>query len=355
LSADVFSAGLAGDVNRLSLELLAGQRLALSGTGIERRAPQDFTWLGRVDGGSGDAILVIRPEGVTGTVRLPEATYSIMPLPDRRQLILRVDPRQAPPDHPGPFPRGGRRENSGRGDQPPLPPCADPTDRIDILLVFTPAAAPLIGTSPQGFAQLLEADTNQAFARSQLATRAHVTGVHRISLAETSDLAADLKALVSPADGIADNVHALRRAEHADAVVMLVAESDEAGLSEEISAHPASAFAAVAVRWAPAPNYSFAHELGHLFGARHDPASDATNTPFPYGHGYVQSRWRTIMALDTCGGCGRIQNWSNPSVLYPDTGTLRAPTGLQGTSEEARVIRDRAAVLARFQCAAAPR
>src|SRR5688572_18062746 len=53
-----------------------------------------------------------------------------------------------------------------------------------------------------------------------------------------------------------------------------------------------------------AANFSLAHEIGHLLGARHELA---------YVNG---TKWRDIMGLkDSCGGCPRLPVWSNPTVL----------------------------------------
>lgn len=45
--------------------------------------------------------------------------------------------------------------------------------------------------------------------------------------------------------------------------------------------------------------FTWVHELGHLFGARHD--NDPTRTPFAYGHGFVNSggNFRTVMAVNS--------------------------------------------------------
>jgi hypothetical protein len=71
---------------------------------------------------------------------------------------------------------------------------------------------------------------------------------------------------------------------------------------------------------------SITHEIGHILGVRDDRLTDPINTPFPYGHGYVDStKWRDIMSYaESCGGCLRIPYWSNPRALYNDepTGTL---------------------------------
>jgi len=70
--------------------------------------------------------------------------------------------------------------------------------------------------------------------------------------------------------------------------------------------------------------YSFAHELGHNMGARHDwYVDDTENKPYSYNHGFVNQAegWRTIMAYNTeCAvagsNCTRLPYWSNPEVEY---------------------------------------
>ncbi|MDR1343695.1 MAG: T9SS type A sorting domain-containing protein, partial [Prevotellaceae bacterium] len=82
-------------------------------------------------------------------------------------------------------------------------------------------------------------------------------------------------------------------------------------------------------------NYSFGHEIGHLLGCRHDPYVDNTQTPFAYGHGYVNpsNTWRTIMAYpDACGSCTRLLYWSNPNVTYGGV-----PMGTTSTNNNTRV------------------
>jgi hypothetical protein len=67
--------------------------------------------------------------------------------------------------------------------------------------------------------------------------------------------------------------------------------------------------------------------IGLTLGDRHDRQTDSNDTPFPYGHGYVNGgKWRDIMSYsESCSGCLRIPNWSNPRVFYKGepTGTPR--------------------------------
>lgn len=83
--------------------------------------------------------------------------------------------------------------------------------------------------------------------------------------------------------------------------------------------------------------YSFAHEMGHNMGARHDWFVDDASLFYTYNHGYVNSidRWRTIMAyIDECSsqgfGCTRVQYWSNPGVLLGGD-PMGVPAGTSAT------------------------
>ena len=91
-------------------------------------------------------------------------------------------------------------------------------------------------------------------------------------------------------------------------------------------------------------HYTFGHELGHNFGGHHDPKTD-TNSMFSYGHGHLIAQgsstntrgFHTILAYGRAGHRVAVNYYSNPSVVYPGTGT---PTGVAGTEDNARVIRE---------------
>ena len=78
--------------------------------------------------------------------------------------------------------------------------------------------------------------------------------------------------------------------------------------------------------------YSFGHEIGHNFGATHNPEV-STNAEFSYGHahlieqGIASTGYRTILGYYAAGHAERVNYYSNPSVNFPVTGT---PTGVVG-------------------------
>jgi hypothetical protein len=91
--------------------------------------------------------------------------------------------------------------------------------------------------------------------------------------------------------------------------------------------------------------FSIAHEIGHILGARHDRHTDALDSPFPYGHGYVNgTKWRDIMSYQGgCEGCPRIPYWSNPRITYNGE-----PTGTDA-NDNARVILEQALRVSNFR------
>ena len=119
------------------------------------------------------------------------------------------------------------------------------------------------------------------------------------------------------------------------------------GLGDALMATAATAFAVVHYECALAPNYSFAHEIGHLQGATHD--VDGVLPAFqPYGHGFQHTsgsaRWRTIMAYDCKHSCPRLPFWSNPGIKHSGV-----PMGTPEANDNAHVLNETAATVAGFR------
>jgi hypothetical protein len=119
------------------------------------------------------------------------------------------------------------------------------------------------------------------------------------------------------------------------------------GLGDALMATDATAFSVVHYECALAPNYSFAHEIGHLQGATHD--VDGVLPAFqPYGHGFQhtsgRARWRTIMAYDCKPSCPRLPFWSNPRIKHGGVAM-----GTPEANDNASVLNATAATIAGFR------
>jgi len=81
----------------------------------------------------------------------------------------------------------------------------------------------------------------------------------------------------------------------------------------------------------------FGHELGHNFGALHDPKQHPDRSGDGYGH-LIESNdgsygYRTILAYYSPGHSTRVNHYSNPDVFFKGF-----PTGIKDVSNNARLI-----------------
>ena len=90
--------------------------------------------------------------------------------------------------------------------------------------------------------------------------------------------------------------------------------------------------------------WSFAHEIGHLQGARHNDDL-LCNVPYAYGHGYVfppsNKAFQTMMGISLA--VPRVKYWSNPDITYQGD-----DTGEAGCCDNARALDQSASTVADF-------
>lgn len=204
------------------------------------------------------------------------------------------------------------------------------------------------------FAEMREAVclANEGFSRSgikvELERAANVlSGYQETGVTQTLD---DLVAGRSGALGV---MHQVRDIEKADIVLMIIDTGPSrsvCGQSQRVLATKETAFAVVERNCLGATTSSLAHEIGHLFGADHDPANASVRPPkFSYGHGYqapenAPGRWRTLMSYECSGApCGRINLWSSPDLSHSGL-----PAGTKETHHNVRVLNENREVIAGF-------
>ena len=295
--------------------------------------------------GNNSVILVRRGQGVTGNVRVNGQLYRIRPLPDGSHAVIEVNEHAMPPDHPAAFrdlPQIDMQAPSGMVGALAIDP--GPTATIRVLVVATNAAVSAYGGDMQALAQLAVAESNQGYVNSNVGINLQLAGYTSVAYSEVG-MSTDLSRFRGTSDGYMDSIHSLRDSTAADVAVLIGNDGSACGLASGIGSSATTAFATA--YWDCATGYySFAHEIGHLQSARHDPASDPSTSPYAYGHGYraPNNAWRTIMAYDCSGGCPRLNYWSNPDVTYGGVAM-----GTAATSHNQRVLVNTKATIAAFR------
>lgn len=317
------------------------------------------------------AILVRNGSKITGSVRVEGQLYRILPLHDGSQVSVKVDESRMPPDHPYTYaggslslpdrPYGFRSprwnwQSDARAladDHTHEPAGAErfgPTavakanTVIRVMVVATQAAANASGDLT-GLINLAITESNQGYANSGVQISLQLAGLYTTVYTESGSFSTDLARFRGTTDGYMDSIHGLRNQNTADVAMIVLNNSSSCGLASAIGATASTAFASVS-RTCTTGYYSFAHEIGHLQSARHDPSNDPTNSPYAYGHGYQSptNAWRTIMAYNCTSNCPRINYWSSPLRTYQGQAM-----GTSTRSDNARVLNTTRGTIAGFR------
>jgi hypothetical protein len=329
--------------NRLRVSLPGDGAIDLARIGGERRNEREFSWLGRIIGTQGgSATLIVRNGEVTGSINSPRGLYRISSIGGGLHALVKVDIKKLPPEEPPSFhQKEHQRSHTGGtldlGDQPSKSD-SGPT-QIDVLVAYTPAAKAAVSNIDATIA-LAIAEANQSYGNSNINIHLNLVDSFQVTYTESGKT---FDKILSDFVGMTD-VNQRRDQSAADLSALIIDQSDACGLADAIEATASTAFAVVYYSCATGV-YSFAHELGHLMGARHDEQDDSTTTPFAYGHGFRHDpSWRTIMSYDCPASCPRLQFWSNPNIMNgPDA------MGTATTNDNARVLNGTATTVAGFR------
>jgi peptidyl-Asp metalloendopeptidase len=175
---------------------------------------------------------------------------------------------------------------------------------IDVLVAYTRKAGEHYHDISREVAELAIEQANHSFRLSGIGhIRLRLVHAFQTGYTERGGHFEHVWHMADRGDEHMERIHALREQHRADIAVLIVDDSTGCGLATRIGADADEAFAVVHHECA-VTNYTIAHEIGHLIGARHELAYVSGNT------------WRDIMSnKDACGGCPRLPVWSNPTVL----------------------------------------
>ncbi|MCB1152823.1 hypothetical protein KDL45_04170, partial [bacterium] len=355
----------------LRLQLPDDRRLVFKTTGVLTRE-NGFTWYGRiVAGGKGLAYLSVVDGDAAGQIFGARGRFVVRPLAGGAHAIYQVDQSAyaacgMPPGEDLPAHTDGMVEPTDFGADI----AADDGSVIDVLVAYTPGAASQTGNIAADIQAAID-DANNAYRLSAISTRLNLVHTVQVDYEDSLDQCADRDALQDPDDGEMDDVHTLRDTYGADLVALLTKSGLYCGCAYVPDALDVAnediGFSATAINCAIG-NHSFAHEIGHNFGARHDRDADPIeNKPTAYNHGSSleknSSGWfRTIMSYDRAGKCGdspskpdceRLPLFSSPNIFYgsrPRLGRVEYySTGTYDYEDNARMHNEAASYVANYR------
>ena len=340
-----------------------GRFITLRRKGSTLREDGSISWHGEVEETGERALLMVWDNALlTGYFAYKGTVFAVESLGGGVHAFAELNRGQQLPDHPDPVARRDAIPIAG-GDAATKPPTApiEPTvpvftdtDRqaleaknitIDLMILYTQNVAKRYIREPSDLLALAVDEANQTFKDSGLGNiRLRLVHTEAIDYDTTGDdQFTHLYAMVDRV-GPFKGVRKLRDEKHADIVGLIIDNPKGCGLSTRVRPDSDEAFFVVHHACATT-TMSITHEIGHILGIRHDRFVDQSNTPFAYGHGYVNgTKWRDIMSYNEgCGGCPRIPFWSNPRIKYKGE-----PTGTNA-ADSARVILELAERVSKFR------
>ncbi|HEX8337805.1 MAG TPA: Calx-beta domain-containing protein, partial [Pyrinomonadaceae bacterium] len=326
-----------------------------------------LVWRGKIHGPggwSGDVTLSVKGRALSGLIYLPEAVYEIIPQKDFGHLLVQLDQSLFPPCG-GALPPGEAPETATTDAAPTsaaaessgavvAPAGADDGSVIDVLVVYSDDVRLALGGTAQAeaFAQQAVSTTNTAYINSDIHTRLRLAGTLEVN---HEDNGGDLVPAINWLN-FDPTVNAARNSARADLVAFIVERAGVCGVGKLMGrSRLGPGFSAtsysVTARACAVGNLTFAHELGHNQGCHHNPenggAPEHASYPYAYGH-YVSGSYRTIMSyVDQCmptSSCPKAPHFSNPSINFNGV-----PTGIADQRDNARVINNTAAIIAKFR------
>lgn len=321
--------------SRLRLDLAPGLSVVAQRRRTESNGFGSEIWVGGIEGNRGSAVFAT-VRGVTlGNVRVGNRQFEIRDAGEGLSVIQEIDQSRLPDERceeddgilEPVFETGSATEAVE----------SDPCNIIDIMVLYTPAVLNAYG-SPEAVEALIHlaiSESNLSYERSGVTSRLTPVYIGEVDYQEAflsdnenGDVFDDRDFMIDPGDNVLDEVPVLRDRYCADMVMLITHYGGEwcGGATVMANApdpsHESKAYG-VTVDDCATGKYTFAHEFAHIQGARHDWYVDDKDTPYTYGHGYVntQQRWRTIMAYNTeCDDqnffCPRQGFWSNPGDFH---------------------------------------
>ncbi|SEL73176.1 Metallo-peptidase family M12B Reprolysin-like [Roseateles sp. YR242] len=329
----------------VAIQMPDGMRLSLRRTKEEHHTDGSITWFGDIDAG-GKAVVTVQGTQIYGSLQTPSHRYIIRSLSDSLHAFIEINPSGFQPEHPPSAPAGAESASEGgmsttanlvHGSTATRATSSNAPSTLNVFIAFTPNAERYVGNI-QAASQTAVGSLNDSFLYSNINLRARLVGITSTPKNYGNSVKARDAAMRSNA------IIKARNESEADIVIIVDTIETDCGVSKQILATPETAFASIAADCFVG-NYSLAHEIGHLLGARHDVAHDPTPTPFRYGHGYQLHERATgdcyhdIMAYpQACAGDSRVNAWSDPKRVAFSYGSPAGRVDVHFGNEQSNTV-----------------
>jgi hypothetical protein len=309
---------------------------------------KEFHWSGRFN--NGDAIIVSKDGRTFGQIRFKNRLYKIEYLENDIAAFIEFDmsvlnQSKCATDE-SITKKASDNASSRLGNESQITSSLSSLTHplVRVLVLFTPAAQNS-GQNINDIVNLSLAQFLAAEVNSSVTVDLQLAGIQSFNFVETDRINGDVQRLRNDA-----TAQQLRNQFEADIVVLLTNSNqyiDVAGIVAQVSPSEPDAYAIVQIANATS-TLTFSHEVGHLFGCRHENTSDTTPGD-AHGYGWqtgiwpFRSKYGTIMRrLEE--GRTRIMYFSNPGINYDGSAT-----GVTGESFNAKTLNFNGWVLQGFR------
>jgi hypothetical protein len=327
------------------------ERLISKATHIEIKSDRDFSWSGVLEEIPGTVTLISQDGELFGHIAIDDRKFELYPLGNELYALAEIDPaflagnECATPDQVdkrSPDPDSGYESSR----------FVDCSKHARILVLYTTNAQNAVPNINHTAAIALN-QTNDAFRNSGIFGDAYVqagmAGPFFLNFTESSNISTDVQLLANRTD-----VQALRTSHGADLVILLTGDNyGPYGVVRDIGPNDATSYAIVRAT-AASGAYTFAHELGHLFGGRHQQCSiynnggcdDTSGFAHGYGfnYGFLGLTKRSTIMHQLRDSHPRILYFSNPNITYSGQ-----PTGTNNNNHNAKKLWDEALTVAAYR------
>lgn len=240
---------------------------------IEAESKSTYLWTGELLDLPGSMTVVSENDRINAHIKVDGKEYEIHPLEGNIHAMVELAPLkegvETCPDRPVSKDRVKVPVDENEPINGRQVGCVARQVRV---LVLSTQRARATGLDPRGIANTAIADFNRIQSNSAVNGRINLVlaGVHGINFDETiQDIVADVNRLADPTNNEVRNL----RAQFSADLVVLLADQDYGGgirgIVRAIGPDFNTAFSVVRIRDAVG-FYTFAHEIGHLYGAQHE-------------------------------------------------------------------------------------